>query len=45
MTITVLTIIIAVLVLGAGWFILQAIPSVRTYFSFAGNDWSAVRKR
>ena len=34
MTITVLTIIIAVLVLGAGLFILQAIPSVGTYFSF-----------
>jgi len=37
MTITVLTIIIAVLVLGAGLFILRAIPSVRTFFSFRGK--------
>jgi len=33
MTVTVLTIIIAVLVLGAGLFILGAAPSLRTYFN------------
>jgi len=37
MTITVFTIIIAVLVLGAGLFLLRAIPSMRTYFTFRGK--------
>jgi hypothetical protein len=37
MTVTVLTIIIGVLVLGAGLFVLRAIPSVRTYFNFRGK--------
>lgn len=35
MAITVLAIIIAVLVLGAGLFVLEAIPSVRTYFQLS----------
>lgn len=37
MTITVLSIIIAVLVIGAGLFILRATPSVRTYFNVRGK--------
>jgi hypothetical protein len=37
MTVTVLSIIIAVLVLGAGLFILRAAPSLRTYFNFRGK--------
>jgi hypothetical protein len=37
MTITLLTIIIGMLVLGAALFILRAVPSVRTYFSFRGK--------
>jgi hypothetical protein len=37
MTVSVLTIIIGILVLAAGLFILRAIPSVRTYFTFKGK--------
>ncbi len=37
MTVSILTIIIAVLVLAAGLFVLRAIPSVRAYFTFAGK--------
>ena len=37
MTVTFLTIIIAVLVLGAGLFILRAVPSIRTYVNFRGK--------
>ena len=37
MTVTVLTIIIAVLVLAAGLFVLRAVPGVRAYFKFRGK--------
>lgn len=37
MTVSVLTIIIAVLVIGAGLFVVRAVPSVRTYFNFRGK--------
>jgi hypothetical protein len=36
MTVTVLTIIIAVMVLAVGLFVLRAIPGVRAYFNFRG---------
>ena len=37
MTISVLTIIIAVLVIGAGLFLVRAFPAVRAYFNFRGK--------
>ncbi len=37
MSVTVLTIIIAVLVLAAGLFVLRAVPGVRAYFHFRGK--------
>jgi len=37
MTVSVFVIIIAVLVLGAAYFLLRAIPGVRTYFNFRGK--------
>ena len=37
MTITVLTIIIAVLVIGAALFLVRAVPAVRAYFNFRGK--------